>query len=103
MKDRPIKFRGSDMNGHYIFGDVVQWGGFQKVRVCSWDNGVIYDVAPDSVTQLIGTDKNNREVYEGDRVFSHGEYYKVKLLPVFINEDDDSDVVINLTDFKLEG
>lgn len=65
-RGRPIKFRGQLPNGKFVFGDVVQWGGFEEARICSWDNGVIYDIEPDSVRQLVGYDKHGNEVYEGD-------------------------------------
>ena len=63
---RPIKFRGQLPTGKFVFGDLVQWGGFEEPRICSWDNGVIYDIAPESVKQLVGFDCERREVYEDD-------------------------------------
>ena len=65
---RTIKFRGQLSNGNFIFGDLVQWGGFEEPRICSWNNGVIYDIEPESVAQLVGYDKNGEEIYEGDRL-----------------------------------
>lgn len=62
----PIKFRGRLPGGKYVYGDLVQWGGFEDPRICSWDNGVIYDIDVESVAQLVGYDSKGKEVYEGD-------------------------------------
>lgn len=75
-RGRPIKFRGRLASGKYVYGDIVQWCGFDKPRICSWDNGVIYDVEPDSVRQLIGYDCNGREVYEGDVLVDDNDHCK---------------------------
>lgn len=40
----------------------------EQPRICSWDNGVIYDVDPESVAQSIGYDRNGDEVFIGDMV-----------------------------------
>ena len=96
---RPIKFRGQLPTGKFVFGDLVQWGGFEEPRICSWDNGVIYDIEPDSVAQLVGFDCDGNEVYEGDLLRMHkGSVYpahlisniiaKAKLKEV-VNETDD--------------
>ncbi|MBR0287678.1 MAG: hypothetical protein IJQ82_01740 [Selenomonadaceae bacterium] len=61
---KQIKFRGRLPNGKYVYGDVVQWGGRDEPRICSWDNGVIYDIEPDSVVMLVGYDSKCREVYK---------------------------------------
>ena len=70
---RQIKFRGSDMNGHYVYGLLTK----KKIRNggrLSWaiatGNCSLGETIPvsDSFQQLIAIDKNNREVYENDKV-----------------------------------
>ena len=58
---RTIKFRGARVNtGELVYGDLTH------------DGGHIYiddkRVNPDSVAQLVGTDNNGEEVYEGDEL-----------------------------------
>ena len=72
MKNIPIKFRGKNMNGHYVYGhyltcthgaeneDKVLWIGDEV-------NGY-HIVADDSLVQLVGYDSNGNEVYEDDIV-----------------------------------
>ena len=72
MKNIPIKFRGKNMNGHYVYGhyltcthgaeneDKVLWIGDEV-------NGY-HIVAEDSLAQLVGYDSNGNEVYEDDIV-----------------------------------
>ena len=67
---RPIKFRGKRVdNGEYVYGDLIQavtMSSFPGIVV----EDVVYDVDPESVTQLIGYDSNGKEVYEGDTLVS---------------------------------
>lgn len=71
---RTIKFRGKSTEkgnmGKLVYGDLVQWGGFGEGRICSWENGVIYDVEEDSIAQLVGVDSAGNEVYEGDKLLN---------------------------------
>ncbi|MBR0289944.1 MAG: hypothetical protein IJQ82_13290 [Selenomonadaceae bacterium] len=83
----PIKFRGRallDSCGQsvdkIVYGDLSQSDG--KVTILDWDDGDIYEVAPESVAQLVGYDSKKREVYEGDRVVDKfGEEYIAQLTP----------------------
>ena len=70
---RQIKFRGHallDSCGEsvdkIVYGDIIQ--EYNVVKVFDWEDGDIYEVTPDSVSQLVGIDANGREVYEGDTV-----------------------------------
>ena len=62
---RPIKFRGRRIdNGEYVYGDLLTGGN---------EFAIINDtlramVDPDTVAQLVGYDKDGKEVYEGDAV-----------------------------------
>ena len=60
---REIKFRGVTPRNQTVYGDLLHQHG----RVLIYD-GAYYYVAPESVSQLISEDANNREVYEGDKV-----------------------------------
>ena len=54
MKNQlPIKFRGKNKNGEFVFMELAKPVSFNGEEV-------------EELTQLIGYDKNGREVYEGD-------------------------------------
>lgn len=55
---RPIKFRGQLESGKFVYGDLAHGIGEVFVDECL--------VKPESVTQLVGCDRDGREVYEGD-------------------------------------
>ena len=64
---RTIKFRGVKVSdGEYVYGDL------------SHDHGHIFindkRVKPESVAQLIGYDRYDNEVYEGDIILEAGKY-----------------------------
>ena len=59
---RQIKFRGKTSKGEYVYGDLIQSDG----SVSIFDGTFRHFVTPDSVAQLVGYDKNGKEVYEGD-------------------------------------
>lgn len=70
---RQIKFRGHALRDSCgqsvdktVYGDFVQ--EYDKVDIADWDDGDIYEVAPESVAQLIGIDADGKEIYEGDYV-----------------------------------
>ncbi|MBR4384152.1 MAG: hypothetical protein IKP64_11415 [Selenomonadaceae bacterium] len=70
---RPIKFRGRDIDtGEIIYGDFREIGihaHIFKEADCYYEEELI-EVDPDSVAQLVGYDKDGREVYEGDKLVS---------------------------------
>ena len=69
---RQIKFRGADMNGNFVYGLLTK----KKIRSsgeirwaiatgnCSQAETV--PVRENSIAQLVGFDRDGREVYEGD-------------------------------------
>lgn len=63
---RPIKFRGRDIDGKFHYGDLIHLKG--KLVIFNDKESVTVD----SIAQLVGYDKDGREVYEGDIVT--GEY-----------------------------
>lgn len=102
---KQIKFRGQLPNGKLVYGDLVQWGGFESPRICSWDNGVIYDIDPESVAQFVGYDKDGREVYEGDTLTDGEGQFLIKLKPhgcKFLSEQDGRRNYSSLT-FEMTG
>lgn len=68
---RPIKFRGRDMTGHFVYGLLT------KKRIRS-SGEVVFAIAlsekqsetipvnENSIAQLVGYDSDGNEVYEGD-------------------------------------
>ena len=61
---RTIKFRGrAKYNGKFVYGDLAHVAGMTAVDCTAVD--------PESVAQLIGVDKNDNEIYEGDTYTAH--------------------------------
>lgn len=58
----PIKFRGKTQSGKIFHGDLIHRFGMVAIG----EYGDFQEVEPNSVKQLVGYDKNGREVYEGD-------------------------------------
>lgn len=60
----PIKFRGyAPIVNRFVYGDLWQ----RRDGTCIFDE-VWYRVDPKTVAQLVGYDKNGKEVYVGDTV-----------------------------------
>ena len=88
---RPIKFRGHDKRGNVFYGSYNQDMGI----IDDWEYAACHAVDDKDVAQLVGYDKNGKEVYEGDTVvFDDGYEFHVPFLePAFFNgctlkEDD---------------
>lgn len=62
---RPIKFRALGIDGDFHFGDLQQLT--RTVSIREQGKGTFY-VDPDTVAQLVGYDKDGKEVYEGDEL-----------------------------------
>ncbi len=82
---RPIKFRGREYKtGKYIFGTNYAYfpeGAFgtifQPVATIGNFNQASTVVDLDSVAQLVGYDKNEKEVYEGDTLIDENGFETV--------------------------
>ena len=61
---RPIKFRGRDIRGRTLFGDIRHNNG----GCFMFDGDFWYEVDSDSIAQFVGYDKDGREIYEGDEL-----------------------------------
>ena len=71
--NRTIKFRGRDAYGKYRYGFYVECSGISYIT----ENHDGDEVAPDTVAQLVGYDKNGKEVYEGDTIAGENGYETV--------------------------
>ena len=71
---RPIKFRGRDINGHFVFGLLtkkkirssgeIRWA----IAIGNCSAAETIPVNENSIAQLVGVDSAGNEVYEGDIV-----------------------------------
>lgn len=73
MKGVPIKFRGKRIdNGEFVYGDLIHYPKNVYIRFKDIDAPMEYfhvEVFPDFVSQLVGYDVDDEEVYEGDEIF----------------------------------
>lgn len=102
---RPIKFRGRSLEtGEVIFSEIVDyWVTGAKIGYwvraygaweLRWEN-----VDPDSIAQLVGYDKNGKEVYEGDILRDYeGEEFIAQLQGVVRCETDDKSKYADMPD-----
>lgn len=66
---REIKFRGIDLeSGEYIYGDFVHYVPMSTFNGIVDEDGFVHEIKFGSERQLVGYDKHEREVYEGDKV-----------------------------------
>lgn len=88
---RQIKFRGIDaLTGKYVYGYYNPFLGHEDLPMIAIKEGGVV-IKPDSVEQLIGRDKNGREVYEGDEVERIREW------------NDEEDCYVNVTMFPMKA
>lgn len=83
---RQIKFRGLDLSGKMRYGFYVECSGVSYIT----ENHDGDEVDPDTVAQLVGYDKNGKEVYEGDTLIDDdGAEFLAQLQGVVRWETDD--------------
>ena len=77
---RPIKFRGRHIatGGKMVYGNLLLLNSAAYIYRAK--SGV-FEVDPNSIAQLVGYDKDGREVYEGDIVVGRDYEIEVKLIP----------------------
>jgi len=97
---RPIKFRGRYLSGEAtVYGDLIHTK--HGVFIATAPGGCI-EVDPDSVAQLVGYDKNGKEVYEGDTVIAPDRYEWIALFDCSALSDDGFIHLIPLEVFTLK-
>lgn len=78
---RPIKFRGRDMTGHFVFGLLtkkrIRSSGEIRFAIATGNCSAAetIPVNENSIAQLVGFDCDGREVYEGD-IITNGQGYE---------------------------
>jgi len=85
---RDIKFRGLTVNNDWVIGNLSipkkRLEGYEIAQGHSYISNksgspFAYDVRPETVGQFIGaTDKNNKDLYEGDIIKHNGTLFRVK-------------------------
>ncbi|MBR1807252.1 MAG: hypothetical protein IJ774_12820 [Selenomonadaceae bacterium] len=84
---RPIKFRGRDMAGHFVFGLLtkkrIRSSGEIRFAIATGNCSAAetIPVNENSIAQLVGFDCDGREVYEGDTIVDDIAEYVAHLFP----------------------
>lgn len=87
----PIKFRGKDMNGHFVYGLLTK----KKIRssgeirwAIATGNCTAAETVPvseSSIAQLVDYDNAGNEVYDGDTLINeNGDELRATLVPAVI-------------------
>ena len=83
---RTILFRGQKENSEWLYGDLVHYG--DKILIFSenaQNSPDYYEVEPETVGQLLYTDKNRKQYFNGD-IFKH-KYYPDCFCRVYFSEE----------------
>lgn len=85
--NRTIKFRGRRPNGELLYGFFV--GGEKLTYIIDFQKHGQCIVDPKTVSQLITTDINGNEIYEGDKVIriAGDDFDPEKTFPMFATFD----------------
>ena len=91
----PIKFRGKDINGHFVYGLLTK----KKIRssgeirwAIATGNCTLAETVPvsaNSIAQFTGYSKDGREIYDGDIVVDgYGNEYTAQIAAVFSDAEE---------------
>ena len=88
MKGIPIKFRGKDVNGTYVYGDLLHSDcgvTFIHKETLPLDNRK--RINPVTIARLIGYDADGKEVYEDDKLILGSHEYIAGIRLVSYTDD----------------
>ena len=101
---RTIKFRGKRLdNGELIYGDILHYGKYETcIRSYLFPDKNSFSTLPvdsNSVAQLVGYDKNGKEIYSDDTVVNA---YGAEI-PFSAMQISYEDIGKKFTDLRLKG
>lgn len=86
---RKIKFRGEDLHtGELVYGDFVHYVPQSSFCGIVDQDGFLHEIKTNSQAQLVGYDKQGREVYQGDvmEFTDTGELLSAEFTPCFADK-----------------
>lgn len=80
MMKRPIKFRGRNEYGEFVYAELGEIMKTPNPDYLTFIPCEAYYVEKDSIAQLVGFDRDGNEVYEGDQLDWHNGGGTIRIL-----------------------